>query len=648
MNKAQSIQRSKLISSYGGVGSIIDTIDNLAFIIKPFDQWNLYTQYVRFYRNFPHLKLDDERLKVRLHNIGFSSLEHFFLPDDSFENVRLYHLDETQKNRMVTAEYAPQWFYCEKCGRLKHIEKWKIDWGQDMGEPRCAHCRTGKDKYRAPRLQQVRFMLASLENGELKDLPWDLLWSVKNGSHNFKGKHDEIRSVWDLRNERESKEVSFHTRKGGSDLIDIYVKYNNGITLTMAEIMNHYIILDDNHAYQPVIRSANNVYFSYTISSVYIPRHIITPREVDDVKKASNDLNADKIHEYVTPQLSMRDIQYIIDNGVAPNPDYRSEELFRLDEYDYLTNHNNYINGQFNPDNRLDAWGHQWSTTKPPFIKDIFLLKHLEVTSVQVAYSRLERVSSPNYAEMKGTAKKQWFDINRGAIINSDHDIEVGLHPTCSGDRGRIKYMPAVISRGEGVFVELDLSRINDNDSKKVFTHTFAHLVMKELEFSCGYPLPSMNERLYILPAEEREHPDKYGFILYSANGEAGSYGGISTLFENKDIEKILNNAIELADDCPNDPICESEGASCFACVQIPEIACEMFNKDLSRTVFKDECKKHYSLFSDLETSSNNISSQDSNQTSDLIVSEGDKEICKTTTDKSIKKDEIIPGVVLG
>ena len=632
MNKTQSIQRSKLISSYGGVGSIIDTIDNLAYIIKPFDKWEVYKRYNNNPQQLSHLKLDDKRLQVRLHNIGFSSLDHFFLPDDSFENVRLYNPDETQRNRMVTAEYAPQWFYCEKCGKLKHIEEWKREWGNGMGEPRCAHCRTGNARYRAPRLQQVRFMLASLENGELKDLPWNLLWSVKNGSHNFKSNHGEIRSVWDLRNVRESREVSFHIRKGGSDLIDIYVKYN-GITLTMAEIMNHYIILDDNHAYQPVIRSANNVYFSYTISSVYIPRHIITQREVDDVKKASNDLNADKIHEYVAPQLSLRDIQYIIENGVAPNPDYRSEDTFRMDEYDYITNQNNYVNGRFNPDNRLEAWEHQWSTTKPPFIKDIYLLKHLEVTSVQVAYSRLERVSSPNYAEMKGTAKKQWFDINRGAIINSDQDIEVGLHPTCSVDRGSIRYMPAVISRGEGFFVELDLSSLSDNNNKKIFTHTFAHLVMKELEFSCGYPLPSMNERLYILPAEDTQSTDKFGFIIYSANGEAGSYGGISILFENKDIERILKNAIELADDCPNDPICESEGASCFACVQIPETACEMFNKDLNRTLFKNECKEHYSLFSEIEpplaSMTNSSSSNSQNEVS--TISTG-----------------ITPGVILG
>ena len=42
MNKAQSIQRSKLNSSYGGVGSTIDTIDNLSYEIQPFDQWELW------------------------------------------------------------------------------------------------------------------------------------------------------------------------------------------------------------------------------------------------------------------------------------------------------------------------------------------------------------------------------------------------------------------------------------------------------------------------------------------------------------------------------------------------------------------------------------------------------------------------------
>lgn len=640
MNKAQSIQRSKLVTSYGGVGSIIDTIDNLAYMIEPFDEWNFYKKQKRSRSSKPFgdFKVIDDRLKVRLHNLGFNQLEDFFVLDDDFENIKPWAPNNDDRNRMVTAKYFPDWFYCEKCHKLHHIEEWKQLWKKktenDMVEPKCAFCCTGNVNFRAPRLQQVRFVLASLENGELKDIPWDKLWAVKNGQLNFNGKNGEVKSVWDFRKRTiEEKDVTFHTKKGGSDLIDIYIKTNKTI-LTMAEVMSHYFVLDDGCVYQPVIRSANNVYYAYNMSSVYIPRHVITQEEVDRVllfvDKKITDVNI--IHSLGDFRLSVQDIQYIIDNGVAPNPDYTSEAQFRMDEYNQITNGDNYNDhGQYNPDNRLDIWKYNWSEDNviPNFIKNIYLLKHLEVTTVQVAYSRLECVSAPDYSTMKGSGTKQWFDIKEGAFTNKNQTTQVGLHPTCSEDRSQIKYMPVSVSSGEGFFVELNLDKISDTFNKKIFTHTFAHLIMKELEFSCGYPLASMNERLYVLPQEDTNASgEKYGFLIYSANGEAGSYGGITSLFDNRAIERILSNAIELANDCPNDPICESSESSCFACVQIPETACELFNKELSRNVFNEQLK----LFG--ENEHNQIGKESSKI---------EESTCKTTSDTNIK-----PGVILG
>ena len=68
MNKAQSIQRSKLNSSYGGVGSTIDTIDNLSYEIQPFDQWELWN-FINDTRNAAHagsLKIEERRLIERI------------------------------------------------------------------------------------------------------------------------------------------------------------------------------------------------------------------------------------------------------------------------------------------------------------------------------------------------------------------------------------------------------------------------------------------------------------------------------------------------------------------------------------------------------------------------------------------------------
>lgn len=646
MRRTQSIQRSKLITSYGGVGSIIDTIDNIAYIIEPFDSWKIYNAYYRNTQQIRnYLTTTDERLKTRLRNIGFNNLENFFLTDDNFDGVNVNLPHNNDINRMVTAKYAPQWFYCEKCGKLRDISEWRDLWNQkynqEMLEPKCIHCsrRPNNDRIFAPKLKQVRFVLASLENGELKDLPWSRLYKAKNGSLNFRSQTgSEVARVWDFRklNNIDAKEVSYHIKKGGSDLIDIYIK-SDETYLTMAEVMNHYFIMEDGHVYRPVIRSANNVYFPFNMSSLYVPRHIVTVDELDSILAAHNDgMSIEQIYKHVVNRkISKSDIQYIIDHNVAPNPDYMTEEGFRMDEFDYITNADNYnSDGKFvSEDKRLITYNYKWENERPSFIKDIYLLKHIEITSVQVAYSRLEPVSSPNFNTMTGNSRKQWFNKEEGRFMNSGYerneDVRVGLHLTCSMSKNQVSFMPAVLSRGEGFFIELNLSSIPNNH--ETFTHTYAHLVMKELEFSCGYPLPSMNERLYRLPKEVTgSNQDKYGFVIYSANGEAGSYGGISSLFENKNIEKILYNAILLADDCPNDPICESEGANCFACVQIPETACELFNMSLNRKIFKDICRSSFSMFNG---TNENI---DSNKKEDANII------------PSVDSNGIKPGIVLG
>lgn len=45
MRKLEQIQLNKLISAYGGVGSIIETNTNGSLIILPYDQWNCFLMF---------------------------------------------------------------------------------------------------------------------------------------------------------------------------------------------------------------------------------------------------------------------------------------------------------------------------------------------------------------------------------------------------------------------------------------------------------------------------------------------------------------------------------------------------------------------------------------------------------------------------
>lgn len=600
MNKAQAIQRSKLNSSYGGVGSTIDTIDNLSYEIQPFDQWELWN-FINDTRNAAHagsLKIKEQRLIERIKSIGFPKLKELFLTDPfEGDDVKDWDPSPMQAKRMVSSYYFPRMFYCPKCHKFHDIDDWKCRWTFGDWEkrvPKCAYCsKRTAGKVFGPNLVQVRFVLASMETGDFRDIPWNKVYHMKNDKK-------QLPNVWDFTKDSiDDKDVTFTIKKGSSDLIDIYVKSNNGIVVTMAEIMNHYFVLKDSNgqkvAYRPVIRSANNVYFSYTLSSVYIPKHIPTDTEIDIVRKGVGyGLNATQIKEMNQSNssflLSVEEIQEIVDNGfVVPMPNYSTEESFRLDEFDSLTNEAYYHGGVFDKEpDRLISEKYDWKTNPFTCIKQVYLLKRLNITTVQVAYSRIDKISPSYLNQWKGKSDnpKFWFDVTSNTI---NQNVEVALHPTCT-DRNNVEMMPAVSSYGEGFFIELSSDNMpKDDRDKEIFLHTLSHLVMKSLEFYCGYPLSSMCERLYILPKKITEaEEDKYGFMIYSANGEAGSYGGITSLFETGKIETIIEQAFLSAEDCPNDPICEEEGGSCFACVQIPETACEMFNSKLSRNIVND------------------------------------------------------------
>ena len=589
MNKALSMQRSKLISSYGGVGSIIDTINNLSYIIDAFDNWPIYKEFTnrRNRRSLEYLTYKEDRLLARLKAIGFDSVQHLFqLEDFEGELVKEWEPQGNQKRRMVSSSYFPRMFYCPKCHKMMDIgrwqEKWNIDKKWNMRPPKCFSHSTNTRGF-SPNLQQVRFVLASMETGEIRDIPWDKVYAKK-------GITDGQLPVWNFDTQDiPSKDVTFITKEGSSDLIYMYVKTTDGEVVTMAEIMMRYFVIDGK-VYRPVVYNANNVYFNYSISSVYIPTHEITDGQIDIIKTCCVDgINVNRIKESYCKDLSVKEIQAIIDNNfIAPELNYTSEELFRLDEFISLTNEENYEEGVFcDEEERLVSEKYDWNG-KPFYIKQLYLLKRVNVTSALVGYSRIDKISNNCISAWKGTNSenpKQWYDAKSNTL---SRDIPVAIHPTCSNVHNVVN-VPVVASNGEVFFIELNLEKVDKID-REVFMHTLSHLIMKELEFSCGYPVASMCERLYYLPESNTEEGagDKYGIMIYSANGEAGSYGGISSLFETEDIKFLINQAWDKADDCSNDPICEDENnGSCFACVQIPETACEMFNTKLSRVTIK-------------------------------------------------------------
>ena len=587
MNKALGIQRDKLFSSYGGVDSMIDTIEDLSIKIEPFDNWPIYDTICNRGRR-TDLLLNEPRLCSRIKSLGFDNLTGFFQSDTSLDedqSFTAYNPRPVQKAQMVKTAYFPTWFYCPKCHKFMSLEEWRSIWTIDTKfddfPPACGYCAGRSGNVKRPRVQQTRFMMASLESGEIQDIPWKKIFAKRGMSDS----HNAL--VWRFDDgSPECESVTYHVSNASTNLARIYIQNECGEKVSLADIFNHYIVIEHDNktaVFRPVVRSDNNVYYAYNLKCLYIPQYIMTQ---DDVKKIKDFYEAkitdpDTIKKLAGLQCSPETIKQIIAaNFVVTLPTYDSEEQFRVEEFNFITDPGNYIRGVFeDKERRLISHKYTFSGVKPRFIKDIYYQSRVNITTVQIAYSRIDKISPNCIHNWKGKNEpaKLWYDATADVL----RDVNVKLRPTCSAPIRNIEKMPALSSYGEGFLVELNLDHIPEECDKAVFLHTFCHLMMKEMEFVCGYPLASMSERLYILPSER-----KYGFMIYSVGGASGSYGGISALFTSGEIEKIIENACVRAEDCSNDPICDKEGGHCFACVHIPETACELFNQDLSRRVF--------------------------------------------------------------
>ena len=238
----------------------------------------------------------------------------------------------------------------------------------------------------------------------------------------------------------------------------------------------------------------------------------------------------------------------------------------------------------------------------------------IKITSVQTSYTRQEPISTNSFLEDEDTEKITTESITKK--FTSSYGVNT-------------KYLPAVESFGEGIFFEFDNnllekwissnpkiqeridiiignhsyleSNFNEDliiNPKYILIHTFSHLIIKELEYLCGYPSTSIQERLYIDNDLEMN-----GVLIYTIAGSEGSYGGITSICDDDKIGKLIESAMIHTTDCATDPICyhtQGQGvanlnlSACFSCTLLPETSCEMFNCYLDRRILID---KNYGYF---------------------------------------------------
>lgn len=587
MKKLEEIQRRKVISAYGGSGSIIETLDNGSLLIDSYDRWPCFSD-----RNIQNCDLiNNLRLLKKVRGIYGTIGELKKIPTPDLEE-RKYEANNGDLSNTIRAKRFPEWFYCPKCRRLHKLDDWKKQWNEatvqskqgkiskkldnkfDDNFPACYACshkkkkKDGKDStnYFRQSLEQVRFVLASLDSGKIMDIPFDCLWGL-----------DKSGDAWTLDEQQPvPEELYYKTTKGSDGLQSLYIKRgteDNAPIINMTTIYNKYIVYTKKlkqeektkqEAYRVLMRNGNNVYFPNILSCIYLP--LPSESQIEDViDKHKHNYTIDEIVEKTG--LSKQQVDEIIRQASDSS---KGDEDFVMGEFYYITNDRIY-NCRTNQRREKDFWAIRYPNLKYNHIKGFYALKELKETSVLMSYTRV----SPS-------TQKWW---NNGEIKDTD---PCKVYPFSNNNP---TFMPAVEAYGEGLLFEIDTTEINNGDVLE-FAHTFCHLLMKELEFTCGYPVTSLREKIY-------HEEDTIGFLIYTIQGSEGSYGGLVSLMpsdtnsdgSNNDarILKLIASATERAKDCPNDPICmndERHPGHCFACVDLPETSCERWNNNLNRATF--------------------------------------------------------------
>lgn len=633
MGRFEQIQTRKTISAYGGVGSIIETRDG-SIMIKPFDEWPFFMSINGDFEN--HNIIEDKRFKNRLSKY-FLNLEHLVkVPVNDLKNGY-----ETQKGEQVTiaASYFPEWFYCSNCHKFDKISKWKYNWENNVEvahkenffPPKCYKCysRNRAKRKKFYDLEQVRFILTA-PNGEIADIPWDK-WALLK-------KHKKDKTTDETKDSETQEqtislanielpiglELEYKTSDKLDDLngINIIGKNDKGETLnftTLSGLFNLRIKIQElkpnteipDILFKPVIRSSNSVYYPNILSSIYIPANDeLNTYKINLINDlASKGLTAELIAIILetTNKINIEAsvIQRLMDNNFIERDVEisKSENEYRYDEFKYI------ISNEKEDIKNLLIYEKINSDYFPEeIIKSIFRMDKIKITSVQTSYTRQEPISLD--AALRDENLKS-DDVN---AIRKKNTSKKGIKTT---------YLPAVESYGEGIFFEFDNEVLNqwieentkvgdrvqpiatnysnfdsvfnknlDINPKMILIHTFSHLIIKELEYLCGYPSTSLQERLYV-----SESPNMNGVLIYTIAGSEGSYGGLTSLCDDNKIGKLIQSAMIRAKDCATDPICyhtTGQGvgnlnlSACFSCSLLPETSCEMFNSFLDRRVLID------------------------------------------------------------
>jgi hypothetical protein len=595
----RTIRRSQLMSPWG-IGQMINFPGDESLMVCGLDAWEQVYQSAS--HGLDEFIIKEERLQRRL------GVDHFRLPPEHREPGA----GVKNPNLKIPCVRFPRWHYCPRCGSMEKLSLYGSQQrckGPSYSDGMSCHT---LPQHKRPWLIPVRF-IAICESGHIEDFPF-MEWV-----HQEK-EYDSFCKLR-LRAGRSSSSLSgiiIHCSCTAKR--SLAGAFNEGALTKIKSCGGHrpWLGEDESNAKEcgmnlhVVQKGASNVYFPEVKSSIYLPQweRTVDKKIVEILEKYWDQLTSHRVDGKLNrvvfetiADLKKVDCDQLMSAAeqkleqlppvVARMENADSEELYRKSEYDAILSGEGGDNQDFFVTKKSSG---EYSGIIKKYFESITLLHKLRETRALVGFSR-------------------WLPEDRRTLTEKKGELYLN---------NNINWLPAIVVKGEGIFFEFrsDLldqwlskkdvwnrtQKLIDNhrDSRRkrgleekninpkfILLHTFAHIVINQLSFECGYGSSALRERIYC----DSEYPESpmNGVLIYTASGDSeGSLGGLVRQGLPGNLENIIMAALNNARWCSSDPVCmESHGqgpdscnlAACHSCALLPETSCEVANRILDRAV---------------------------------------------------------------
>jgi len=589
------LRPSQLLWSFG-VGAVVD-LPNFSVMVLGLDDWEEAAGQA----------ILEERLRAAIRRSLGPQMGRLLAPPRAPESEG--HFDPFSESSRIGVPVAtfPEWFRCPICQLLAPLETRLFEFKPNPFRPdqaRYVHALCSRARGKPPTAVPARFLVAC-EKGHMDDFPWT--YFVHRGQRACSGTLKfyevgaslETANLWVECNEC-GKKRSMVEAFGGRD--EPALPACRGRHPHLREASGHCT-----EELKAILLGASNSWFPETRSVLSVPTRAGKLAQLVEEKwlYLQNATSREVLRAFLQSpgfsefaEFDEGEIWEEVDSWrSAPGEGAGSDEEESVDlkapEWEVLSKPDPALNGK-------DFW--LTEVAPPPkfsnVIESVVLGERLREVNALVGFTRFRSGGESSPTEAR---------IRRAPLASQAPS-----------------WVPATEVRGEGVFLRFQLDRLGawvgtggatsrDGILREAHTHwrsarrldppeagfpgttyvmlhSLAHALMREFSLECGYNAASIRERIY---APTEAGGDRAGVLIYTAAPDSeGTLGGLVSLGEPEELERLLTLCLGRARLCASDPLCSEHdptkdgtlhGAACHACLFVPETACEIGNRYLDR-----------------------------------------------------------------